>query len=336
MKIADVKRELDILKKLSHKHVVTLLGSYTQNNQNNILGLLLHPVAVCDLRDLLDELDENQNLAWADCSVNFKKLMERLGFRDDRHKMRERLTRVYGCLANAIQYLHNNDIRHKDIKPRNILLDRDDGLYVTDFGLSRDTTDASSSVTNGNAVGTYKYCAPEVAMSEPRGRAADIYSLGCVFLEINTVHRRLSLGAFKSFRTTGSDCSYQNNPQKLQEWMSKLRQIRIDNVDSGIFDIVDIIERMVSTIAKDRPAIRDICSSLYLLGDLIFFGKCCPSWRYRDVVDRSAKLGSLSVSAYTNRADVIHRTRMRDLAGTIRYRNEHQPQRLDSTNGWAS
>jgi hypothetical protein len=97
-----VKRELDILKKLSHKHVVTLLGSYTQNNQHNILGLLLHPVAVCDLRVLLDELDENQKLAWVDCSEDFKKLMDRLGFQDDIRKMRERLAKVYGCLANAI------------------------------------------------------------------------------------------------------------------------------------------------------------------------------------------------------------------------------------------
>jgi serine/threonine protein kinase len=293
MKIAEVKRELDILKKLSHKHVVTLLGSYTQNN---ILGLLLHPVAVCDLRVLLDELDENQKLAWAECSEDFKKLMDRLGFQDV-FKMREGLARVYGCLANAIQYLHNNDIRHKDIKPQNILLDRNDGLYITDFGLSRDTADASSSVTNGSERGTYKYCAPEVAMLEPRGRAADIYSLGCVFLEINTVYRRLSLGAFEKFRTEHDDRSYQNSPQKLQEWMSKLRQIRIDNVDCGIFDIIDIIEKMVSPIEKDRPAIRDVCSSLYLLGDIIYFGKCCPSRRYQDVVDRNTKLGSLSVSA---------------------------------------
>jgi serine/threonine protein kinase len=294
MKIAEVMRELDILKRLSHKHVVTLLGSYTQNN---ILGLLLHPVAICDLGVFLDELDENQKRTWADCSEDFKKLMDRLGFRDDRRKVRERLARVYGCLANAIQYLHNNDIRHKDIKPRNILLDRNDGLYITDFGLSRDTTDASSSVTDGMERGTYKYCAPEVAKFEPRGRAADIYSLGCVFLEINTVHRRLSLGTFENFRTKDDDRSYQNSPQKLQEWMSKLRQIRIDNVDSGIFDIVDIIERMVSPIAKNRPPIKDICSSLYLLGDLIYFGKCCPSQRYQDVVDRSTKLSSFSVSA---------------------------------------
>jgi len=329
MKIAEVKRELDVLKKLSHKHVVTLLGSYTQKN---ILGLLLHPAAVCDLGVFLEELDENQNLAWADCSEDFKKLVDRLGFRDDSRKMRERLTRVYGCLANAIQYLHNNNIRHKDIKPRNILLDKNDGLYVTDFGLSRDTADVSSSVTDGIEIGTYKYCAPEVAKLEPRGRAADIYSLGCVFLEINTVHRRLSLRAFENFRTDKNDRSYQKSPQKVQEWISKLREIRVHNVDSGIFDIVDIIERMVSHIPKNRPAIRDVCSSLYLLGDLIYFGKCCPSRRYQDVVDRTTKLGSFSNSAQTNCADVIHRTRMRDFADTIRYRVKRHARKFDSKN----
>jgi serine/threonine protein kinase len=128
MKITDVKQEIDILKKLSHKHVVTLLGSYTQSN---ILGLLLHPVAICDLGKLLDELDENQLLAHY--SEDFKKLMDRLGFRDDIHGVRNRLNRVYGCLANAIGYLHTNDIRHKDIKPQNILLSPNDGLYVTDL-----------------------------------------------------------------------------------------------------------------------------------------------------------------------------------------------------------
>jgi serine/threonine protein kinase len=149
---------------------------------------------------------------------------------------RDRLNSVYGCLANAIRYLHDNNVRHKDIKPRNILLDRNDGLYSTVFGLSRDTTDLSSSVTNGNDRGTYKYCAPEVARYEPRGRAADIYSLGCVFLEVNTIHRRLSLAAFEDFRIYNEDRSYQNNPPKLLEWISKLREIKTDNPETGVFD----------------------------------------------------------------------------------------------------
>lgn len=315
MKIADMKRELDILKKLSHEHVVTLLGSYIQNKQNSVLGLLLHPVAVCDLGMFLEELDENQTLPSADFSEDFKKMMDRLGFRDDIHGMRERLGRVYGCLANAICYLHDNDIRHKDIKPRNILLDRNDGLYVTDFGLSRDTSDASSSVTDGIERGTYKYCAPEVARFEARGRAADVYSLGCVFLEITTVYRQLSLTAFEHFRTENDDRSYQNSPQRLHEWMSKLRESRTNDIFNPIFDIVDIIGKMVSPIAMNRPVIGSVCSSLYLLGDFVYFGKCCPSRRHRDLMDQNTKLSSFPISARMILSDVMNRARLRDITG---------------------
>ena len=51
MKLEDVRRELDILKKLNHKHVVTLVGSFIQGQ---LLGLLLFPAAVCDLGVFLD------------------------------------------------------------------------------------------------------------------------------------------------------------------------------------------------------------------------------------------------------------------------------------------
>jgi serine/threonine protein kinase len=288
MKIKEVNRELDVLKKLSHKHVVTLLGSYTQNN---VLGLLLYPAAVCDLGVFLEELDENQSTHSAD----FEKLMDRLGFAGDANRAKDRLNKVYGCLANAVQYLHENDIRHKDIKPRNILLDKNDGLYITDFGLSRDTADASSSITDGIERGTYKYCAPEVARLEPRGRAADVYSLGCVFLEINTVYSRLPLAALEEFRVNNEDRSYQNNPQKLREWMLKLRQISTNNLAGGFFNIIDIIEKMVSPVPSDRPDIGTICSSLHLLGNLLYFGKCCPIQRYQVLRNENAKLSTFYV-----------------------------------------
>jgi serine/threonine protein kinase len=311
MKIKEVNRELDVLKKLSHKHVVTLLGSYTQNN---VLGLLLYPAAVCDLGVFLDELDENQSTH----SAAFEKLMDRLGFAGDVNRAKDRLNKVYGCLANAVQYLHENDIRHKDIKPRNILLDKNDGLYITDFGLSRDTADASSSITDGNARGTYKYCAPEVARLEPRGRAADVYSLGCVFLEINTVSCRLSLAALEEFTVNNEDRSYQNNPQKMREWMLKLRQISTNNPASGFFNIVDIIEKMVSPAPSDRPDIGTICSSLYLLGNLVYFGKCCPIQQYQVLRNENVKLSTFYVDVQGNRADVIYRTGICRIAETTR------------------
>jgi serine/threonine protein kinase len=180
--------EADLLYQAGHKHVVKLVGSYTQTR---VLGLLLYPAAACDLVVYLDELDEEQRSDNFTSGEGTSDLWERLGVPEGLHQARERLARIYGCLANAVQCLHANDVRHKNLKPRNILLDRNEGLYVTDFGLSRDTSDASTSVTNEIDRGTYKYCAPEVARWEPRGRAADIYSLGCVFLEIYSISRTI-------------------------------------------------------------------------------------------------------------------------------------------------
>lgn len=273
VKINDVKRELDVLKKLNHKHVVILVGSYTQIR---ILGLLLYPSAVCDLAVYLDELDEEQrsdNFAFGEGASD---LWERLGIPADLRHVRARLNRVYGCLANAVQYLHANNVRHKDLKPRNILLDRNEGLYVTDFGLSRDTSDASTSVTNGIDRGTYKYCAPEVARWEPRGRAADIYSLGCVFFEMFTVYRGLSLVDFDKFRTKNEDPSFQNCPEKILPWMEKLEAVG-PSPNEGDDRLAYIIPMMMLGNAALRPGIDLVCFLLWKNGAQAYFSSCCRS-----------------------------------------------------------
>jgi hypothetical protein len=145
----DIWNEVDIMQKLRHRHIVRLVGSYIQNR---VLGILLWPVAVCDLAMFLDGLDGDD---WA------REYIKNLGlsysphdsenFRDPRLFLR----RLYGCLANTMEYLHGNKVRHKDIKPNNILL-TEDGVFLTDFGISRDLTDLSQSITDGPLRGTYK------------------------------------------------------------------------------------------------------------------------------------------------------------------------------------
>lgn len=280
VKLDDVKRELEILRKVDHKHVIKLVGSYTQGRQ---LGILLYPAAVCDLGTFLDEIDEQQKSGENEVNDQLWAILDNLGMfrnRPEEYNSRSwsdvstsahrRLRSSYGCLVSGLEYLHQKDIRHKDIKTRNVLLDKSNGLFITDFGISRDNTDASTSVTNGIERGTYKYCAPEVATYEPRGRAADIYSLGCVFLEMETVYRGVSLLEFDTLRKENDvDSSFQANPEKLTEWINKLRSLpNKEDKSLGIFHIVDLIQRMLSVKPEERPKVDIVRQSLSALGDL--------------------------------------------------------------------
>ena len=97
------------------------------------------------------------------------------------------LRTFFGCLATALEFLHEQKIRHKDIKPGNVLV-HGGNVLLTDFGLSLDFTDANGSTTMSMVNGmTLRYCAPEVVLQGPRNTSSDVWSLGVVFLEMIVV-----------------------------------------------------------------------------------------------------------------------------------------------------
>lgn len=135
------QNELEVLQFVDHQHIVKVVGSYTDAS---VVGILMTPVADQDLAAFLE------------------KKLPPAGEADRRLRIRT----FFGCIATAIDYLHNNKIKgvqHKDIKPKNILV-KESKVYLTDFGTAQvrreDVDDTAESSTNPSMKFVSKRYAP--------------------------------------------------------------------------------------------------------------------------------------------------------------------------------
>ena len=214
--------EMKRLRGLQHKHVIKLVKSY---ERADTYGLLLAPAAMSDLVVLLDRFRKNRICPEERCL--------------DQQWLRPEFLTAFGCLSQGLAYIHGKDIRHKDVKPGNILFQKAVGedkarFLWADFGLAYDFSATGNSKTDSTNIYSKRYVAPEIlvtsinpARDERRasmmsldriiergeastnveagdpeekilsgfredvdtshGRKTDIFSLGCVFLELLAV-----------------------------------------------------------------------------------------------------------------------------------------------------
>ena len=85
-------------------------------------------------------------------------------------------------VAEAIQHAHSRGVIHRDLKPGNIMVDKDGKPKVTDFGLAKSLETESGLTITGEILGTPSYMAPEQAAGKVHevGPPADIYALGAI------------------------------------------------------------------------------------------------------------------------------------------------------------
>jgi serine/threonine protein kinase len=98
----------------------------------------------------------------------------------------ERVARICAEIAEALEAAHERGLIHRDVKPGNVLLDRREHAYLTDFGLIRRTHVETGITKTGQFMGTVDYVAPEQIMGNELDGRADVYSLGCVLHECLT------------------------------------------------------------------------------------------------------------------------------------------------------
>jgi len=139
-------------KLLSHPNIVKLL---TVDIIDNHIIMVMEYVDGTNLEEIIDH-------------------KVKLGIRDSLHYFRQ--------ILSAMGYAHENRVLHRDIRPSNIMIDRNNDVKITDFGTSTFLEESHHATTK---IGSPPYMAPE-HFEGKAVFASDIYSSGCLFYEMIT------------------------------------------------------------------------------------------------------------------------------------------------------
>lgn len=164
--LAALKHEIGLLRELKHPNIVQYLGS---NSDDTHLNIFLEYVPGGSVATML---------------VNYGPLGESL------------ISNFVRQILTGLAYLHSKDIIHRDIKGANILVDNKGSVKISDFGISK-RVEASSLLHSGptsgakglqrvSLQGSVFWMAPEVVRQTTYTRKADIWSVGCLVVEMFT------------------------------------------------------------------------------------------------------------------------------------------------------
>jgi len=154
-------REIALLKDLQHPNIVQYLAS---NKEDNCFNIFLEYVPGGSVAAMLNSYGP----------------------------LKEPLIRSFvRQILNGLAYLHNKNIIHRDIKGANVLVDNKGGIKISDFGISKKVeagllTSSSSKAHRPSLQGSVFWMAPEVVKQTSYTLKADIWSLGCLIVEMFT------------------------------------------------------------------------------------------------------------------------------------------------------
>jgi eukaryotic-like serine/threonine-protein kinase len=149
------KQELVLASKISHKNILRI------HDMGDVGGLRFISMAFVEGKDLQHIIRENPKMPL------------------------ERILNFSRQIAEALAAAHAEGVVHRDLKPQNLLVDKNDQIFVCDFGLAKSFEEGAIGMTRTGAfLGTPRYMSPEQVEGKPADGRADLYAFGLILYEM--------------------------------------------------------------------------------------------------------------------------------------------------------
>lgn len=149
------KQELLLASKISHKNILRI------HDMGDVGGIRFISMAYVEGQDLHQIIAANPKLPL------------------------ERVLNFARQFAEALAAAHAEGVIHRDLKPQNILVGKDDQVYISDFGLAKSFEDGAVAMTKTGAfLGTPRYMSPEQVEGRPADQRSDLYAYGLILYEM--------------------------------------------------------------------------------------------------------------------------------------------------------
>jgi len=248
------KREISIMARITHPHIVTI---FTSGERNEQLYVIMQYLSGGTLREKLtgEPLPMDEALHW----------LEQIG--------------------SALDHVHDRShgVIHRDVKPENMLIGEDGRtLYLADFGLVFSTATPSNLTKGSNPAGTGRYMAPEQWRGETLSRHTDLYALGILAYQLLT--GQLPYQADNDYHLAKAHCEeelpqHPKLPIEILRILHKATEERPENRYSTARAFLTDLRNWDADPANLNPRISDYLD--WLTGDI-----------YHRIVDRFVELSA--------------------------------------------
>ncbi|CAH8556193.1 unnamed protein product [Schistosoma bovis] len=154
-------------------------------------------------------------------------------------------------LAIALQYMHERNVLHRDLKTRNIFLTRSNIVKLGDLGIARVLESSNSMATT--LIGTPYYMSPELFANKPYNHKSDIWALGCVLYEMSTLRHAFNAKSFNAL-------SYKILSGKVPDMPTQYSP-----------ELLELMRAMLHLKPEKRPSARRVLSNSFIRKHIVLF-----------------------------------------------------------------